>query len=526
LPIRTGTGSTVFAASLLALATTFVLVPLDDRPVTLQLPKMVGAIAGVRVDTPPRPLLGRYLEPGDPQAIARWLRDEAPRDASAFIMSTDMVDFGGLIASRAPGTPAYVAQTRLQDLAAFRAQRPAAAFALFGTVMRLAPTGVPALGDAAGFFAAGPPVDQLTQYANLPDPPLTDADKASAANLTKALGPTLDAYLDTRARDRAVDLFALQLTAEGKFDRIVIGQDDAGPVGLHLRDIAALRAFAARWLAPDRAAIEPGADELGMIVTGAEIAREAHAVPRIRVRYSRADGGAVQDPLEFAPIDTTIGDIIRACGGVRTAADDPHADIDLFVRVPATNDADENAFIDAIAAETAGDATLPRPAVADLTFLASDNMPEQRALVEAMIARNIAGKIDAFASWNTTANTIGTAVPAAIATLIGRQTHGYDPVMHAQFMLDRYADDYAFHDFVRGDVNAALSDRGIADHTYLLPDAAGFAASENRAALWPRALALLSSIYPLYRDMGLTITLPWDRTFETELDVRLTPIAR
>jgi hypothetical protein len=359
----------------------------------------------------------------------------------------------------------------------------------------------------------------------LPDPPQTAEQQASPANLAAKLGPTLDAYLDTRARDREVDLFALQLTAEGKFDRIVIGQDDAGPVGLHLRDLAALRAFADRWLAPARAAIEPGADELGMILTGAELAREAHIVPRIRVRYSRADGGTVQDPLEFAPIDTTIGDIIRACSGVRADPGDAHADIDLFVRVPATSDVDEAAFVDAIAAETAG-AAGPRPAVADLTFLASDNMPEQRALVEDMIARNIAGKIDAFASWNTTANTIGTAVPAAIATLVGRATHGYDPVMHAQFMLDRYADDYAFHDFVRGDVNAALSDRGIDDHTYLLPDAAGYAASENRAALWPRALQLLAAIYPLYRDMGLTITLPWDRTFETELDVRLTPIGR
>lgn len=502
---------------------TFVLVPLDDRPVTLQLPKMLGAIAGVRVEVPPRPLLGHYLDPGDPQALARWLRDESPRDASAFILSTDMIDFGGLIASRAPGAPAYVAETRLRDLAAFRAQRPHASFALFGTVMRLAPTGVPAIGGATNFFAAGEPVDWLTQYANLPDPPQTAEQQALAAKLAGELGNDLSAYLATRARDREVDLFALQLTAEGAFDRIVIGQDDAGPVGLHLHDLAALRGFAGRWLPPERAAIESGADELGMILTSAALAHEAHLVPRIRVRYSRAGATTEHDPLEPTPIDTTVGDIIRACGAVRAPQDDAGADIDLFVRLKDTNAADEAVFLDAITAATVAGAKLPRPAVADLTFLASDDIAQQRALVEALIARGIAGKIDAFASWNTTANTIGTAVPTAIATLAGRATHGFDPVMHAQFMLDRYADDYAFHDFVRAQVNAGLSERGIEDHTYLLPDAASFAASENRAALWPRALQLLASIYPLYRDMGLTITLPWDRTFETELDVRLAP---
>jgi hypothetical protein len=153
-------------------------------------------------------------------------------------------------------------------------------------------------------------------------------------------------------------------------------------------------------------------------------------------------------------------------------------------------------------------------------------LPEQRALVEDLIERGIAGKLDAFASWNTTANTIGTAIPTAIAALVGRKLHAFDPVMHAQFMLDRYADDYAFHDFVRPALNADLTARGIADHTYLLPDAASYAGSQNRAQLWPRALALLHSIYPLYRDMGLTIALPWDRTFETELDVRLVPLRR
>ena len=36
-------------------------VPMDDRPVTAELPVMLGRIAGVRVETPPRDLIGRFL---------------------------------------------------------------------------------------------------------------------------------------------------------------------------------------------------------------------------------------------------------------------------------------------------------------------------------------------------------------------------------------------------------------------------------------------------------------------------------
>ena len=507
-------------SSLLAL--TFVVVPLDDRPVTAQLPKLLGAVAGVRVAEPPRPLLGRYLTPGDPAAISRWLRDEAPPDARAYVISSDMMVYGGLVASRTPSVSRAVAYTRLDDLARFRATRPNASFAVFGTVMRLAPTGVPRLGPAATFPFAGVDVwGAIQQYANLPDPPITAEQRAYAAKLRAQLGPALDVYLDTRARNRDVDLFALRTVAEGGFDRIVLGQDDAGPVGLHLRDLAALRAFASSWIVPSRASIEPGADELGMALLSSALAREARLAPRVRVIYSRADGGNVNDPLEFAPIATTIADLTRSCGGTIARANE-RADIDLFVKVPQTGTADEAAFADAIAAEV----RVPHAtaiAVADLSFLAPDDYPQQRQLTGDLIARNVAGRIDAFASWNTVANTIGTALPEAIAVLAGRRLGTYDARAHATFTLMRYVDDVAFHTVVRPQLNTGLTQRGIADHTLLVQPAAQRTASENRALLWPAGLDLLGRIAPQFRDAGFTITLPWDRTFETELDLRLAP---
>jgi transcriptional regulator len=49
------------------------LVPLDDRPVCLQLPVMLGEVADTEVITPPRGVLGRFQKTGDGDAIARWL---------------------------------------------------------------------------------------------------------------------------------------------------------------------------------------------------------------------------------------------------------------------------------------------------------------------------------------------------------------------------------------------------------------------------------------------------------------------
>jgi Protein of unknown function (DUF4127) len=194
------------------------------------------------------------------------------------------------------------------------------------------------------------------------------------------------------------------------------------------------------------------------------------------------------------------------------------------VRVPATSASDETAFTSAIADDVAGGSSgAPLVAIADLSFLAADDYAQQRRLTDELIARGIAGRVASFASWNTVANTVGTALPEAIAVLAGRRLGTYDARAHATFTLMRYADDVAFHTEVRPQLNADLNALGVSDHTYLTPDLARRTASENRALLWPDGLDLLARIEPQFRDAGFTITLPWDRTFETELDVRLAP---
>ncbi len=503
-------------AMLFALLAPVVLVPLDDRPVTRQLPAMLGRIAGRDVREPPRAMLGNYLAPGKPDAIISWLNGPGQSGASAYVVSTDMLAYGGLVASRIPQTSYADAYFRLRSLRQLRRAQPHAWMAAFGTVMRLAPTGVPPIGDGVNFFAAYPGWKYLQEYANLHDPPLP-SETARAAALEKLIGPDLlQGYLVARNRDYGVDVLVLRATAAKTIDRSVLGQDDAGPVGLHVKEVQRLQAEAVDLDLGERVSIEPGADELGMALVAHAFARGAHWTPRVRVVYSTPGGAAYQDKLEFAPISTAIDGLITLCGGTRVA---DGADLSLYVRVPGTTVAQDDAFEqamhdDAVAAHSV--------AFADLAFLTND-YAGQAAFAKRLLDDGTMGRIDAYASWNTNANTVGTALAEAVAAGAGRRAHTYSALAHREFTFNRVLDDVIFHTEVRPDLNRTLDAQGVTDHTYLLPGVAAPLAERNRALVWGRAQDILAAMYPNDHIAAISITLPWNRTFETEIDARLAP---
>ncbi len=492
-------------------------VPLDDRPVTRQLPQMLGEIAGRQVVEPPRGLLGNYLDFGRPDAIIAWLNARRAGRSDAFVVSTDMLAYGGLVSSRVPGTTYADAYFRLNELRQLRARQSSAWIGAFGTVMRLAPTGIPALGPAAKFFAAYPAWQYLQDYANLHDPPLP-SEMQRAQHLRELAGEsTLTAYIDTRARNLAVDLRAITLTQQGSINTLVLGQDDAGPVGLHVKDVYALQSAVAQQNLSSRVSVEPGADELGMAMVAQALARSVSWTPRVAVHYSTRQGASYNDPLEYAPIDVAINGLIKLCGGVRDDA--AGADIDLYVRVPNTGAALDSALLSSIEADEAAHKSV---AFADLTFL-NNTFTEQARFAEMLLSSGAASGLDAYSSWNTNANTVGTAVAEAVAAGVGRRAGTYDALAHKEFTFNRIVDDYAFHDYVRPQLNAVLDAQGIPDHTYLLPEQAAPIAQLNRALLWNRAQAILPQLYPGYHIAALAIALPWNRTFETEIQASLAP---
>jgi hypothetical protein len=484
---------------------------MDDRQVTWHLPVMLGAIAGRSVVTPPQALLGNNLQPGNSDAIIAWLNARAPR-AEAYALSSDMLAYGGLIPSRVPG-PSYAdAYTRLREIDRLRARYGTAWIAVFGTVMRLAPTGVPA---NTPYFAPYPVWSYLQQYANLHDP-LEPSEAEEAQRLRALIGePTLDQYLQTRGRNFAIDRLLLDKAHAGSIDQLVLGQDDAKPYGLHVPEVQALQAYLDANDLAGRVSIEPGADELGMALVAHALTRDARWAPRIAVHYSTPEGAAYQDPLEYTPIGATIDRLIKLCGGTH---DDGAPNVALYVRVPQTGAALDQAFLGAIRADLDAGRSV---AVVDLSF--EKSYDDEKTFANALLDSGLAARLDAYSAWNTDANTVGTALAEAIAAGVGRRLHSYNALAHQTFTYLRFVEDVDFHVDVRPDLNAWLAAQGVTDHTLLAPDVAAATAQRNRELLWYEAQDTLAKLYPQLHIAAMSITMPWDRTFDTQIDVSLAP---
>src|SRR5262245_15824673 len=103
--------------------TRIALVPLDDRPIGLQEGQLIAAVADLDVIGPPKYRLGRFTAEGDADGIAEWLDSLDLLTVDAAIVSTDMLAYGGQIASRRPAPSQEKALRRIEAIGRLKARR-------------------------------------------------------------------------------------------------------------------------------------------------------------------------------------------------------------------------------------------------------------------------------------------------------------------------------------------------------------------------------------------------------------------
>jgi len=338
----------------LALQTTpsLVLVPVDDRPATGQFAAEIAQIAGQAATLPPKPDLGHFTQPGSPAKLLAWLESRPLPPGSTVIASTDMIAYGGLIASRDPGEAEGTALIRLDRLLALRRTHPGIKILLFDSLMRVRPTYTR---ENRKWRAA------LTNYEVAESRAQATGDpKAQAyADTEKKRIPkaALASYDQTRKRNFDVTSALLDRVKRGEIDYLMLGQDDAQEFGPHLAERAELEAKAKKLGIQSQVYFGEGIDQASDLLLSRAMLQAANWQPKVQVVYSDESRKNVHAAYEIEALAQSIDDQIFA-SGARPAGDDP-PDYTLYVNVPDPAPAAKKAFIQQIVSALKQQAELP-----------------------------------------------------------------------------------------------------------------------------------------------------------------------
>lgn len=514
---------------------TLYLVPLDDRPATLQYPELMAKIADQALIEPPSALLGRFTKPGATDALQHWLRRRHYARGDALIISIDMLLYGGLIGSRLDTVPKSRAMAGLSVLEEIKYAHAWLPILAFNCIMRLAPT---ADKSTRAYRSA------LQRYVEVADEADRTGDgkaKAEAASLRGSIpDAALERYEAARRRDHAVNIEMIRLVKDGVIDFLVLCQDDARIFGPHRQEQAALEKEIARLDLASRVRIYPGADEVAMTLIAKQVNAHYHFTPKIAPIFPSVSAGRIVDANEDRPLAETVSRQVAALGAESVAPE--KADLLLYVNPPQRTAGELAALLERVAADVqAGRLVI----VADVAMFHAETGGSDPDLIAGLKRRRLLDKLAAYASWNTAGNTLGTALSQGNLYLIHKRFRSTSPAQalrgqraHLEFLLQRYINDYGYHTQVRPRAGVYIQESLRAPVDELEPADYAKVNAQVRRELESFARAFFVAHFKGQRyaisnsdDRGKTlvirdleklgVSLPWPRAFEVRIDLSL-----
>ncbi len=514
------------------------LIPLDDRPSSVDFPVRTGAIAGATVVTPPRALLGRFTQPADVDAVQRWMRTTLalasrgtarPRDAApvdAVIVSVDLLAYGGLVASRTlESASVEQALARLQLLREIRARYPRLPIYASASLMRLAPT---ADGQNEAYREA------LARWAEIAPDSMRSAEAEELVRLRARIPDAiLTAYRAARARNLRVHEALLDLSADGVLTHLVFTQDDARARGVHLGERERLTAQVARRGLQDRVSIQSGTDEFGMLLVARALTALQARAPMVAVQYVAPGDSARLMPFEDRPLAETVRAHLRLAGAripdARRAGPPDEGALQLIVHTArATGRGAATSTEGSVRAAALVRASPYLVILADIDPTGSIQGADT-TLTDRLTASGHFATLTGYGGWNTAGNAVGTAVAHGVVRWLAKHDSSVAPstdrqAAQAAFLLDRWLDDDLYKSRIRPALVASIRARGW-DPFRLTAVQTVTIEGELRAAVRQRVTMTTDISGMIGTRCRLTapveVRLPWGRTFEVAFDFTL-----
>lgn len=545
---------------------TVAVLPVDDRPVNYDYPRLLGRAAGIDVVLPPRAWLGNPWRGSRHDDLVQWLEQSA-RTADAVIVSIDTLGYGGLIPSRTSPEPAESVIGRLGVLRTVKARRRDLPILASSVVLRINRSN--SSEEEKPYCAVyGARLFRLSFLEHKAELGEATGDERAEREALRAAIPRehYDDYRAGRARNHAVNRAMLEWADAGVFDYLILPQDDTGEYGWNIAEARRLQQEIRRRGLTARAITYPGADEIGCLLLARYVCRLAGFAPRVWPRYSGIGGAAIVTSYEDRPLHELLKAHLAPLDGV-VADSVANSDLSLYVNAPvrrqghgdsqwiiaegveavrARIDASVREWFDRFVDDEGFRATrremelahrspeefirallaevrTGRPvALADVAFVNGADL----ILCDLLRPHPEIAQLAAYGGWNTAGNTLGTVVAQAVIAAIAMRGGATEEQLAAQleFLFLRFVDDDLYQPRERTRcLLEELPRHGLAPTMERLPDAALPAIEQAvrehlLAACAPLRDAFVAS--GLVRDVRLAhIHLPWRRLFEVGVEV-------
>lgn len=401
-------------------------IPIDNRPVCYTLAQQISAIdRDLALFLPPREMLGDLNRSADINGIFSWLKKLENIDS--IVVSLDTIAYGGLIPSRRSSETFEEIKKRMESFFALLREKNAKVYA-FSSIMRISNNNINEE-EKEYWSLYGEKIFKYSYelHKNAPD---TDVKADVPPEI-------IQDYLKTRQRNFEINKMYLNLSKQGVFETLVFSKDDCAKYGLNVGEAQVLEeSIKANAL---NAFVKTGADEIPLSLLSRALAGGRGI--KIAPVFTQKDYTNRISKYE----DVSVSDSVR--GQIELAhcevADVSDADIILVVNNFKQEQGELVMGVDVEGFD--GEIELPQKPylIADiLNANGADN-----SFVKKFFEKQIDwDKFLGYAGWNTTGNTLGSALCCAIVKFLANNP---DEAAFKKVQAVRFLDDWAYQANVR-----------------------------------------------------------------------------
>lgn len=469
-------------------------IPIDNRPICYDVfQNLAYCDKKVQLFLPPANILGNLKKPADTDKILKWLKNLP--DLDFIIVSLDTIAYGGLIPSRKSNESREAILKRVKTFCEIASQKKAKVYA-FSSIMRISNNNINEE-EKEYWNLYG---KKIFDYSyNVHKSKVTkDYDAQCKFSCISSVIPDeiLNDYLKTRERNFNVNKFYLDCG----FDTLVFSKDDTGEYGFNVEEAQILEE-----IANGRAYVKTGADEIPLCLFARALAE--HKTIKIAPVFTYPESTNLISKYEDISIFNCVNGQLELCGAESTAVD--KADLVLYVNNfkfeqgdlvlgKIVNESQQNNVSGANCLNSSLLANSDKPFfIADVN---NANGADNKFVEKFFLKKTDWNRFYGYAGWNTSANTLGSAIVAAILRFCAEE---FDLNNFKKLQLIRFLDDWAYQANIRKEISL-----------------------ENISQEEPESQAtkklkkfeeILNKNFET--NFSARCSFPWDRKFEVRIDV-------